>query len=80
MTDKAAYTSWKTRAPEAERIAKDRTWRLWEKAHRVASVFRWPSGDRWITPAASATPIVDDKLRGRLRDGPCGHFRYRCAG
>ena len=37
MTDKAAYASWEASAREVDRIAKDRSLALWEKAHRVGS-------------------------------------------
>ena len=37
MTDKAAYASWQASAREVERIAKDRSLPLWEKAHRVGT-------------------------------------------
>ena len=39
MTDKAAYASWEASAREVERIAKDRSLPLWEKAHRVGSAY-----------------------------------------
>jgi len=39
MTDKAAYASWEASAREVERIAKDRSLALWEKAHRVGGAY-----------------------------------------
>jgi len=39
MTDKAAYASWEVSAREVERIAKDRSLPLWEKAHRVGTAY-----------------------------------------
>lgn len=39
MTDKAAYASWEASAREVERIAKDRSLPLWEKAHRVGAAY-----------------------------------------
>lgn len=39
MTEKAAYASWEASAREVDRIAKDRSLPLWEKAHRVGSAY-----------------------------------------
>ena len=39
MTDKAAYASWEASAREVERIAKDRSLPLWERAHRVGAAY-----------------------------------------
>ena len=39
MTDKAAYASWEASAREVDRIAKDRSLALWEKAHRVGNAY-----------------------------------------
>lgn len=39
MTDKAAYASWEASARQVERIAKDRSLPLWEKAHRVGTPY-----------------------------------------
>ena len=39
MTDKAAYASWEASARQVERIAKDRSLPLWEKAHRVGAAY-----------------------------------------
>lgn len=39
MADKAAYASWEASAREVERIAKDRSLPLWEKAHRVGVAY-----------------------------------------
>jgi hypothetical protein len=39
MTDKAAYTSWEASALEVERIARDRSLPLWQKAHRVGTAY-----------------------------------------
>jgi len=39
MTDKAAYASWEASAREVERIAKDRSLPLWEKAQRVGAAY-----------------------------------------
>jgi hypothetical protein len=39
MTDKAAYASWEASAREVERIAKDRSLPLWEKAHHVGAAY-----------------------------------------
>jgi hypothetical protein len=39
MTDKTAYASWEASAHEVERIAKDRSLPLWEKAHRVGTAY-----------------------------------------
>lgn len=39
MTEKAAYASWEASAREVERIAKDRSLPLWEKAHRVGVAY-----------------------------------------
>lgn len=39
MSDKAAYASWEASACEVERIAKDHSLPLWEKAHRVGVTY-----------------------------------------
>ena len=39
MADKAAYASWQASAREVERIARDRSLPLWEKAHRVGAAY-----------------------------------------
>ena len=39
MADKAAYASWEASAREVERIARDRSIPLWEKAHRVGAAY-----------------------------------------
>lgn len=39
MADKAAYASWEACAQEVERIARDRSLPLWEKAHRVGTTY-----------------------------------------
>ena len=39
MTDKAAYASWEASAREVDRIAKDRSLPLWEKAHWVGAAY-----------------------------------------
>lgn len=39
MADKAAYASWEASAREVERIARDHSIPLWEKAHRVGTAY-----------------------------------------
>ncbi|MGB5200580.1 MAG: hypothetical protein WBN68_20890 [Sedimenticolaceae bacterium] len=39
MTDKAAYASWEASAREVERIAKDPSLPLWEKARHVGTAY-----------------------------------------
>ena len=39
MTDKAAYASWEASAREVERIARDPSLPLWEKAHQVGKAY-----------------------------------------
>ncbi len=39
MTDKAAYASWEASAREVERIARDPSLPLWEKARQVGTAY-----------------------------------------
>lgn len=39
MADRAAYASWEAGAREVERIARNRSLPLWEKAHRVGGAY-----------------------------------------
>ena len=39
MAEKSAYASWEASAREVERIARDRSLPLWEKAHRVGTAY-----------------------------------------
>lgn len=39
MADEAAYASWEASALEVERIARDRTIPLWQKAQRVGAAY-----------------------------------------